>query len=184
MSAETASDPTVRPVDGSMRRLAMLALPMMAAHVTQPLLGLVDAAVIGRLGEVHLLGAVAIGAIVFDLVFWGLGSLRMSTAAFTSQAFGAGHDEEMRLALARAVALSIGIGVLIVLLQAPITWAALAAMGPAPPSARRRPSTSASASGRLPSRWATTPSWVPSSAARARTWRSACRCSSISPTSR
>lgn len=121
-----------RPVDASPRRLLLLALPMMAAHVTQPLLGLVDATVIGRLGEVHLLGAVAIGAIVFDLVFWGLGSLRMSTAAFTAQAHGAGRDDEVALALARALVLAVALGLLLIAGQAPIMAAALAIMDASP----------------------------------------------------
>ena len=46
----------------SHRRMLTLALPMTLSHVTTPLLGLVDATVIGRLGEAHLLGAVALGA--------------------------------------------------------------------------------------------------------------------------
>lgn len=105
---------------------------MMAAHVTQPLLGLVDATVIGRLGEVHLLGAVAIGAIVFDLVFWGLGSLRLSTAALTAQAHGAGLDDEVSIALARALALAVAMGLLLIALQGPIITASLAIMDASP----------------------------------------------------
>ncbi|MHB2166828.1 MATE family efflux transporter [Alsobacter sp. R-9] len=119
-----------RRIDPSVRRLVALALPMMLAHLTEPLLGLVDATVIGRLGEVHLLGAVAMGAIVFDLLFWGLGSLRMSTAAFTAQAHGAGQDDEVSLAVARALLLATAIGGALILLQGPLTGAVLGAMGP------------------------------------------------------
>ena len=72
------------------RRMLMLALPMTLSHVTTPLLGLVDATVVGRLGEAHLLGAVALGAVIFDFLFWSFGSLRMATAGLTAQATGAG----------------------------------------------------------------------------------------------
>ena len=80
-----------------------LALPMTLAHVTTPLLGLVDATVIGRLGEAHLLGAVALGAVIFDFLFWSFGSLRMATAGLTAQATGAGDQREVDRALARAL---------------------------------------------------------------------------------
>ena len=80
-----------------------LALPMTLSHVTTPLLGLVDATVIGRLGEAHLLGAVALGAVIFDFVFWSFGSLRMATAGLTAQATGAGNRHEVDLTLARAL---------------------------------------------------------------------------------
>ena len=92
-----------RKVDASIGTIVRLAIPMMLAHLTEPMLGLVDATVIGRTGAVHLLGAVAIGAVVFDLLFWGLGSLRPSTAGrLTAQAYGAGDDREVARALARA----------------------------------------------------------------------------------
>ena len=81
----------------------MLALPMTLSHVTTPLLGLVDATVVGRLGEAHLLGAVALGAVIFDFVFWSFGSLRMATAGLTAQATGAGDRREVDRTLARAL---------------------------------------------------------------------------------
>ncbi|MGO4573751.1 MATE family efflux transporter [Microvirga sp. 2TAF3] len=101
-------------------RLLALALPMTLSHVTTPLLGLVDATVIGRLGEAHLLGAVALGAVVFDFVFWSFGSLRMATAGMTAQATGAGNPHEVDRTLARALLVAILTGLLLILLQWPI----------------------------------------------------------------
>jgi MATE family multidrug resistance protein len=121
-----------RPVEATLRRVVTLAAPMMLAHLTEPLLGLVDAAVIGRLGQVHLLGAVALGAIVFDILFWGLGSLRLSTAGLTAQAHGAGDDREVSRALARAFALAGLLGVLLIVLQRPIMAVAFALMDASP----------------------------------------------------
>src|SRR5260370_4531543 len=57
-----------------------LALPMTLAHMSTPLLGFADATVIGRLGQAHLLGAIAAAAVIFDFVFWAVGFLRLSTA--------------------------------------------------------------------------------------------------------
>ena len=71
-------------------RVFAIAGPAMLANLTTPLLGIVGTAVIGRLGEAHLLGAVAMSALVFDCIFWVFGFLRMGTVALTAQALGAG----------------------------------------------------------------------------------------------
>ena len=97
-----------------------LALPMTLSHVTTPLLGLVDATVIGRLGEASLLGAVALGAVIFDFVFWSFGSLRMATAGLTAQSTGAGDRHEVDLTLARALSVAAAAGLALVALQWPI----------------------------------------------------------------
>ncbi len=103
-------------------RVARLALPMTLAHLTTPLLGVADAAIIGRLGEAHLLGAIAAAAIMFNFLFWSFGFLRMGTAGLTAQAFGAGDGAEQRATLARALIVAFGIGTAMLVLQAPIGW--------------------------------------------------------------
>ncbi len=55
------------------RRVIAIALPMTVAHITTPLLGVVDAAVVGRLGDAALLGGVALASVSFDMLFWGFG---------------------------------------------------------------------------------------------------------------
>ena len=127
-----SGDFRARRVDASPGRILRLAVPMMLAHMTEPLLGLVDTAVIGRLGEASLLGAVAIGAVLFEMLFWGLGSLRMSTAALTAQAHGAGNDRETVLALSRALLVAAVLGLVIIALQSPIMAATTALMQPSP----------------------------------------------------
>ncbi len=111
------------------RRMLAIALPMTLSHVTTPLLGLVDATVIGRLGEAHLLGAVALGAVIFDFLFWSFGALRMGTAGLTAQAVGAGDRAEVDRALARALLVALAAGLLIVALQWPIRLAAFPLSG-------------------------------------------------------
>src|SRR5215218_314860 len=84
-------------------RLFGIAVPTMVANLTTPLLGIVGTAVIGRLGQAHPIGDVAISALVFDLIFWVFGFLRMGTVALTAQAFGAGDAAEQRAVFIRAL---------------------------------------------------------------------------------
>ena len=101
-----------------------LAFPIMLSNITVPMLGIVDTAVVGHLPEPHHIGAVAIGAMIFGIVYWGFGFLRMSTTGLAAQSFGAGDEEEIRAVLGRAMCLAFGFGVLLLLLQSPIAWVA------------------------------------------------------------
>ncbi len=116
---------SVRPIEASLTRFLTLALPVMAANITEPLIGIVDTAAIGRLGDVALVGAVALSAVLFEFLFWGLGALRMSTAGLTAQALGAGDERAIALAFARAFLLAITLGGLLILLQKPIITLAM-----------------------------------------------------------
>ncbi|MBM3528087.1 MAG: MATE family efflux transporter [Alphaproteobacteria bacterium] len=101
----------------------------MLANLTTPLLGVVGTAVIGRLGEAHLLGAVALSALVFDCIFWLFGFLRLSTVALTAQALGAGDAAEQRTVLARAFLIAGVIGLSLIALQVPLAALIYPAMG-------------------------------------------------------
>ena len=76
------------PAPSITQRLHRLAGPIILANLATPLLGMVDTAVIGQLGQTHLLGALALAAMIFNLVFWGFGFLRMGTTALVAQAKG------------------------------------------------------------------------------------------------
>lgn len=117
------------PIPSLYRRALALALPATLANVTTPLLGLVGAAAIGRLGDAALLGAVALGAVAFDAIFWSFGSLRMATAGLTAQAFGAGDEREIDGTLARALATGALVGLLLILCQVPIAAIVFAVSG-------------------------------------------------------
>lgn len=110
----------IKPYEITHRRVLAIAAPMTLANLTTPLLGIVGTALIGQLGPAHLLGAVAISAVVFDCIFWLFGFLRMGTVALTAQAMGAGAAAEQRTVLARALLLAAGIGAIIVALQVPL----------------------------------------------------------------
>lgn len=111
------------------RRVLALALPMTIANVTTPMLGFVGAAVIGRLGDAALLGAIALGAVIFDAIFWSFGALRMATAGLTAQAVGGRDDAEVDRILARALAAGALIGLVLVVLQGPLAQLAFAISG-------------------------------------------------------
>lgn len=125
----SAVAPAATPPEVSHRRMFAIAVPMMLSHITVPLLGLVDATVIGRLGDAALLGAVALGAVVFNTIFWTFGALRMGTAGITAQAVGARDAKAVSETLARALLVGTVIGLALVALQGPIAWAAFAALG-------------------------------------------------------
>src|SRR5712672_2288385 len=102
------------------RRVLAIAIPMTLSSATTPLLGVVATAVIGRLGEAHLLGAVAMSSVVFDCLFWLFAFLRMGTVALTAQALGAGDVAEERATLFRALMVAAAIGLALIVLQVPL----------------------------------------------------------------
>ena len=110
-------------------RVWTIAWPIILANSAVPLLGLVDTAVIGHTGGVVDLGAIALGALIFNFVYWSFGFLRMGTTGFTAQADGAGDEAEVRATLGRALVLAAGIGLGLILLQWPIAWFALKLLG-------------------------------------------------------
>ncbi len=112
------------------RRTWRLAGPLMLTNVSVPLLGLVDTAVMGRLPGPQYLGAVAVGALIFNFVYAGLNFLRMGTTGLTAQSLGRREPDEVRGWLARAAVLALGLGLALIAMQALILQAALVAADP------------------------------------------------------
>jgi MATE family multidrug resistance protein len=123
---------TVRPVAISHRIVFGIAAPMTLAHLSTPLLGLADTAVIGQVGDAALIGAVALSAVLFDFLFWGFGFLRMGTAGLTAQALGADDGPEQRAVFLRALVMAGVLGLAVVSLQAAIAAAAFPLLGGSP----------------------------------------------------
>lgn len=114
------------------RRVLAIALPMTLAHLTTPLLGLANTAVVGRLGDAALLGGVALGAVIFDMLFWMFGFLRMGTVGLVAQALGRRDAQEQCAVLLRALLFAGLCGLVMVLLQLPLLWLSLHLAGASP----------------------------------------------------
>ena len=102
------------------KKIFRLALPNIITNITVPLLGMIDIAVAGRLGSAVFIGAIALGANIFNMIYWNFGFLRMSSSGFATQAYGARDFSESMNVFIRSLAIGLGIGFLIVLLQYPI----------------------------------------------------------------
>lgn len=107
------------------RDILQKAWPVVLANASVPLLGLSDTAVIGNLGSLSDLGAIAFGAVIFSFVYWGFGFLRMGTTGFVAQAVGAQDELEVRAAFLRALLMAVLIGVVLILLQSVIARVSL-----------------------------------------------------------
>ena len=99
------------------KSVVAMAVPIMLANVSQPMLGIVDTAVIGQLPEPHYIGAVAIGAMIFNLVYWAFGFLRMGTSGLTAQAWGADDGKELTAIFYRALLLAGALGLALLALS-------------------------------------------------------------------
>ena len=94
-----------------------LAGPSILANITVPLVGMVDLAVAGHLGAdaaaggalepvsaATLIGGIAVGTMLFDLLYWNFSFLRAGTAGLTAQAYGRWRSARHRLASGQASA--------------------------------------------------------------------------------
>jgi MATE family multidrug resistance protein len=105
-------------------RVLKIALPVVAANVTVPILGAVDTGVVGQLGEAAPIGAVGLGAVILTAIYWIFGFLRMGTAGLASQALGAGDRGELAAILTRVLMIGFAGGAALIALQVPFFWAA------------------------------------------------------------
>lgn len=111
--------------DSDDRRVWKLAWPIIVSNLSVPLVGMVDAAVVGRLGEPAYIGAIALGAMLFSLLYWSFGFLRMGTTGFIAQSAGANDGHAMRLHVVRSIALATVLSLIILALQKSVLEVAL-----------------------------------------------------------
>ena len=110
--------------------LIRFAIPVMLAAMATPLMGMVDTAVLGRLGDPAVLAAAGIGSTVFTVLYWCFSFLRYTTTGLVAQAVGKGDRAEVVLAGLRPMIAAIGGGLLLWLLQWPISWVAFRLLAP------------------------------------------------------
>ena len=114
------------------RSILKLAIPNIISNITVPLLGLVDLALMGHLNSEVYIGAIALGGVIFNFIYWGFSFLRMSTSGFTAQAFGEKNHTESVTILVRALLVVGIISLFILILQAPIAWVSFKIIGGSP----------------------------------------------------
>ena len=102
------------------KRILNLAIPNIITNITIPLLGIVDLAIVGHIGNKTHIGGIAIGTMIFNFIYWNFGFLRMGTSGFTAQAYGARDFSQAMKILVRALTIALIIAFLILILQIPI----------------------------------------------------------------
>lgn len=117
-------------LSASSSEILRLAVPSIVSNITVPLLGLVDLAISGHLGGERYIAAISVGSMVFNLIYWLMGFLRMGTSGMTAQAYGATDWQGVRLLLRRSFTVSLAIAAIFLVLQVPIGWGALQIIHP------------------------------------------------------
>lgn len=112
------------------RQILQIALPSIVSNITVPLLGMIDIAIVGHMGSPVYIGAVAVGSMIFNLVYWLFGFLRMGSSGLTAQALGRRDLTEVMRLLIRALAVALGIALLLIVCQEPLRWLMFWLIGP------------------------------------------------------
>ena len=112
------------------RQILQIALPSIVSNITVPLLGMIDVAIVGHMGSPVYIGAVAVGSMIFNLVYWLFGFLRMGSSGLTAQALGRRDFTEVTRLLVRSVSIALGIALLLIILQVPLKWLMFWLIGP------------------------------------------------------
>lgn len=102
------------------RQILHIALPSIVSNITVPLLGLIDVSIVGHLGAASYIGAIAVGSMLFNMIYWLFGFLRMGTGGLTAQAYGRHDLEEVTRILLRSLSISLLLALALLLLQYPI----------------------------------------------------------------
>lgn len=108
------------------KRVLSVAIPIVLANATIPILGAVDTAVVGQMGLAAPIGAVGIGAIIISAIYWLFGFLRMGTTGLTAQAIGSNDRLETSALLVRGILIGICAGLILIIVQIPLFSGALA----------------------------------------------------------
>lgn len=111
------------------KKILKLALPSIVSNLTVPLMGLLDVAIVGHLSHPAYIGAIAVGGMMFTLLYWGFGFLRMGTGGLTAQAYGRKDELDIPVQLLRPLLLALGISIFILLLHRPLEFVILSLIG-------------------------------------------------------
>ena len=107
------------------KRVLGVAIQIVLANATIPILGAVDTGVVGQMGLAAPIGAVGIGAIIISAIYWMFGFLRMGTTGLTAQAIGSNNQSETSALLVRGIIIGLVAGLVLILIQIPLFSGAL-----------------------------------------------------------
>ncbi len=99
------------------KSILSLAIPNIISNISVPLLSSVDTAVVGHLDQVSYLGAIALGSMIFNFIYWAFGFLRMGTTGLTAQAHGRSDEQESFNVLLRALSVAVGGSIILLVFQ-------------------------------------------------------------------
>lgn len=116
--------PPVRHLRPSYRDIWQLSWPVMLSNISLPLVGAVDVAMMGHLSDPAYIGGVGLGMLVFNLLYFGFGFLRMGTTGFTARARGEGNIPEVTSLLIRGLMLATLCGTALIILHPILVWSA------------------------------------------------------------
>lgn len=102
------------------KAILRLALPSIVSNITIPLLGMIDIAIAGRIGDDSTIGALAIGTAIFNFIYWNFAFLRMGTSGLAAQAYGAGDRREGAAILGRSLFVALAIALVLLVFNRPI----------------------------------------------------------------
>ena len=96
-----------------------LAIPSILANITVPVVGMVDIAVAGHLdtSAAVMIGGIAIGTMLFDLLYWNFGFLRVGTGGLAAQAYGRGDRRECAKIFTRALGIALACAFVLIAIQ-------------------------------------------------------------------
>jgi MATE family multidrug resistance protein len=97
------------------KNILKLAIPNIISNLTVPLLSSVDTALMGHMENVYYLGAIAVGGMIFNFIYWGFGFLRMGTTGLTAQAYGKRNDRESIFILSRALIVALILSLILII---------------------------------------------------------------------
>lgn len=106
------------------REILRIALPSIITNITVPLLGIVDLAIVGHIGNSAAIGAIAVGGLIFNMVYWLFNFLRMGSSGLTAQAYGRSDVFSVRRVLRMGLTVAVLFGIVIFGIQRPMEWMA------------------------------------------------------------
>lgn len=103
------------------KRIATLTIPAVITNITTPLLAITDVTIMGHIGDASFLAAIAVGATMFNMLYWLFGFLRMGASGLTAQAYGASDHSETYATLTRGILLAFAIGMIFIVVRQPLS---------------------------------------------------------------